>query len=97
VLWVGLRDADGALARLASATKSSLQELVVTEDRPFHAHITVARAREPIRLPPVVLETAVEPVIVDVGRVTLLRSHLGGGTRSRYEALRRWQLGPATP
>jgi 2'-5' RNA ligase len=97
VLWVGLRDADGALAALAAATKSSLHDLVVTEERPFHAHITVARAREPVRVPPAVLETAVEPVIVDVVHVTLFRSHLGGGKPSRYEALQRWQLGAATP
>jgi RNA 2',3'-cyclic 3'-phosphodiesterase len=97
VLWVGLRDADGALAALAAATKSSLQDLVVTEDRPFHAHITIGRAREPVRVPPAVLETVVEPVIVDVGHSALLRSHLGGGKPSRYEALQRWQLGAATP
>jgi RNA 2',3'-cyclic 3'-phosphodiesterase len=97
VLWVGLRDADGALASLATATKSSLRDLVVTEDRPFHAHVTVARAREPVRLPAGVLQTAVEPVIIDVGHVTLFRSHLGGGKPSRYEALQRWQLGAATP
>jgi 2'-5' RNA ligase len=97
VLWVGLRDIDGALAALAAATKSSLKDLVVTEDRPFHGHITVARAREPVRLPPAVLETAVEPVIIDVGHLTLFRSHVGGGKPSRYEALQRWQLGAATP
>jgi 2'-5' RNA ligase len=97
VLWVGLRDADGALAALAEATKSSLKDLVVMEDRSFHAHITVARAREPVRVPPAVLETAVEPVIIDVGHVSLFRSHLGGGKPSRYEALQRWQLGAATP
>jgi 2'-5' RNA ligase len=70
---------------------------VITEDRPLHAHITVARAREPARLPAAVLETAVEPVIVDVGHLTLFRSHVGGGKAARYEALRRWQLGVATP
>jgi 2'-5' RNA ligase len=70
---------------------------VITEDRPFHAHITVARAREPVRLPATVLETAVEPVFVDVDHVTLFRSHVGGGKAARYEALQRWQLGAATP
>jgi RNA 2',3'-cyclic 3'-phosphodiesterase len=97
VLWVGLRDDAGHLDHLAAATKDALRDLVITEDRPFRAHVTVARAREPVRLPPAAREIAVEPVIVDVDAITLFRSHLGGGTPASYEALRRWHLGAPTP
>jgi 2'-5' RNA ligase len=97
VVWVGVRDADGDLSALAGAIKAALADLVPTEDRPFHGHITVARAREPARLPAQTLGTAVEPVRFEVDRVALFRSHMGGGAPARYEALRRWHLGPQTP
>jgi len=97
VLWVGLRDDDGALARVAASTKEALRDLVITEDRPFRAHVTVARARRPITVPGSVRDAAVEPVLFDVDALTLFRSHLGGGASPRYEALGRWHLGASTP
>jgi len=97
VLWVGLRDDDGRLAGLAAAAKDALRDLVVTEDRPFRAHVTVARAREPVHLPAGLLAFAVEPVRFEVGGLTLFRSHQGRGTSVRYEALQHWPLGPETP
>ena len=97
VLWVGLCDDEGRLAGLARATDDGLRGLVVTQERPFRAHVTVARARAPVRVPQAVLETAVEPVRFEVGAVTLFRSHLGGRLPARYEPLQRWHLGPETP
>jgi RNA 2',3'-cyclic 3'-phosphodiesterase len=97
VLWVGLRDDDGHLVHIATATKDALRDLVITEDRPFRAHVTVARAREPVRLPAAARAIVVEPVSFDVGTTTLFRSHLGGGAPARYEALARWHLGSPTP
>jgi 2'-5' RNA ligase len=97
VLWVGLRDDADALTALAEATKTALEDLVVTDERPFHAHITIARSRDPLRLPAGVLDTVVEPVIVDVDHLALFRSHLGESAPTRYEPLRRWHLGRATP
>ena len=83
--------------RLASATKNALRDLVVTEDRPWRAHVTVARAREPVRVPAAAREIAVEPVSFEVDSATLFRSHLGGGAPARYEAISRWHLGSSTP
>jgi 2'-5' RNA ligase len=97
VLWVGLRDDEGRLAAMARATKDAVRGLVVTEERPFRAHVTVARAREPVRVPRAMLETAVEPVRFEVGALTLFRSHLGGRLPGRYEPVHRWHLGPETP
>jgi RNA 2',3'-cyclic 3'-phosphodiesterase len=97
VLWVGLRDDDGALAALADATKDTLRDLVITDERPFRAHVTVARAREKSRLSSDALETVVEPVRFEVRGLTLFRSHLGGGAPARYEPLQRWHLGPPRP
>jgi len=97
VLWVGLSDEAGFLEALAAETKRALADLVITEERPFRAHVTVARAREPVRLASDVLGTPVEPVRFDVEALTLFRSHVGGGAAARYEALRRWHLGPETP
>jgi 2'-5' RNA ligase len=97
VLWVGLRDEDGHLAHIATATKDALRDLVITEDRPFRAHVTVARARESVRLPAAAREIVVEPVSFEVDTATLFRSHAGGGAPARYEALARWHLGSPTP
>ena len=97
VLWVGLRDDEGHFDRLAAATKDALRDLVVTDDRPFRAHVTVARAREPVRLPTVARRIVVEPVSFEVDGATLFRSHLGGGAPARYEAISQWHLGSPTP
>jgi 2'-5' RNA ligase len=96
-LWVGVRDADGSLAALSNAIRNAVLDLVVTEERSFRAHVTVARARTPVRLPRVAMETAVEPVRFEVDHLTLFRSHLGGGEAARYEPLGRWRLGAETP
>jgi 2'-5' RNA ligase len=97
VVWVGLRDDEGDLAWLAAASREALRDLVVTEERAFRAHVTVARAREPVRLPREALDAAVEPVSFDVEELTLFRSHLGGGAPARYEALHRWRLARQRP
>ena len=97
VLWVRLRDDDGHLAALAAATTDTLRDLVLTEDRPFRAHVTVARARDRTRLRRDALETAVEPVRFDVEELTLFRSHLAAPAPARYEPLQRWRLGRDRP
>lgn len=49
-IWLGLHDADGRLAKLATSLQWSLRAAgVAAERRPFRAHLTVARVPE--RLP----------------------------------------------
>lgn len=46
VLWVGVEDASGGLSRLQSAVEGALVPLgFENEDRPFHPHLTLGRAR----------------------------------------------------
>lgn len=86
VIWVGLDDAAGGLASLAATVASALQPLGFgAEDRPFTAHLTVARLKVPA---PATGVTDVKPAPVpfEVDRVTLFRSYLGRPA-PRYEAL----------
>ena len=47
VLWVGLRDDEGALARLAAEVGGWVDELgFAPEPRPFHPHLTLGRVKE---------------------------------------------------
>ena len=64
----------------------------VDDARPFRPHITIARAKQPVRLPTRALE-GVPPLERDVavGGVTLYRSHLGS-PHPRYEAIARFGL-----
>lgn len=46
VLWVGLRDDEGALARLATEVQGWVEELgFAPEARPFHPHLTLGRVK----------------------------------------------------
>lgn len=48
VLWAGLDDAAGGLTRLAGIVESELEPIgFAREARPFHAHVTLGRIREP--------------------------------------------------
>ena len=75
VLWAGLEQSP-ALAALASAVGSSVGSVVSLPDgdRPFSAHLTLARAgREPVRAA-AVAGVAVPRLSWDVDRVDLMRS-----------------------
>ncbi len=97
VVWVGLDDAGSRLAALADAVASALRDLVELDDRPFRAHLTVARARRPARLPVTLLAASVEPRSFEVREITLFRSTPSAAPGSRYEVLGRWPLGPLSP
>ncbi len=86
VLWAGIDDASGHLARLALAVDEALVRLADAERRPLRPHLTVARLHPAGRVPPGFTAAAVEPVAFTVDRVCLYRSHLGGGP-ARYELL----------
>lgn len=48
VLWAGLDDPAGGLTRLAGIVESALEPIgFAREHRPFHAHVTLGRIREP--------------------------------------------------
>lgn len=93
VLWLGFGEGREALVALADAVSAALAEVGTPPDpRPFHPHVTLARARSPLdlsvgieRLPPVTAPFTVEEVV-------LFRSHLGSGA-PRYEAVRRYGPG----
>jgi 2'-5' RNA ligase len=87
VLWVGLSDSSGGVARLAASVSAALEPVVASrEAHPFVAHLTVARLDPPRSLPDDLLATPVPPVGWTADRVVLFRSHLGAGS-PRYEEL----------
>lgn len=86
VLWVGLADAEGVIARLSTAVGEAVAALgFPREDRPFTPHVTVGRRKDaaPLRAPQPI---PVAPMAVPVDRVTLYRSHLGRPS-PRYEVV----------
>lgn len=94
VLWI---DADGgeALAALADAVRVAVADLgFEVDERPFRAHLTLARPRGRGRVPRAVADAyagpAAEWTVSDVG---LYRSHLGGRRPARYERVGAWLLG----
>jgi 2'-5' RNA ligase len=94
VVWAGLDDALATMSVLAGAVGRHTADLVATKDRPFAAHVTVARARRPMRIPPQLLETPIDTGPFPVTEIALYRSHLGGaGPHPRYEVLGTWGLG----
>jgi 2'-5' RNA ligase len=91
VLWVGIEDAGSHLAGLAERLGT---ECGLSDDRPLHPHLTLARLKVPAaigpavdRFRPYVLEE--EAFVID--RVTLFRSFTER-SGSRYEVLDTWAL-----
>jgi len=95
VLWVGFTTAVEELTDLADRARAGVADRV-TDARPFRPHVTVARAKQPVRVG--VAATSVPSLDneVRVEGVTLFRSHLGS-PHPRYEAIARLGLqgGPA--
>ncbi len=92
VLWYGVADADGLLARLADALAANL-ELPTAE--PFRAHITLARARRrhaDLRGWIERASASAPEALLPVTSLDLIRSHLGRGP-ARYERLATAALG----
>lgn len=93
VLWAALEDSR-PLADLAAAVRTGLagRELTV-EARPFHAHVTLARASRGSRLRRDLADAYEGPQSSwPVDRVVLMRSRLQRGG-SRYITEAAWQLG----
>ena len=91
VLWAGIDDAGLELARLAEQIGTACG---LSEDRPLHPHLTLARLKVPAAIGPAVdrfrpYGLVEEPFLID--RVTLFRSYTER-SGSRYEALEKWGL-----
>ena len=91
VVWVGLDDPDGRIASVANAVASALEPVgFPREQRPWTAHLTLARMRVPGNVAEV-LRHAVPGGTFDADAVTLFRSRLARPA-PRYEALKRFPL-----
>jgi 2'-5' RNA ligase len=96
VLWIGVGDDGGGLARLhARVEEACAAEGFPPERRPFHPHVTLARVREANRetrrLAHTHVELGFEPSGFGVGEIVLMRSAPGpGGTV--YTPLSRHEL-----
>jgi 2'-5' RNA ligase len=96
VIWAGVTDA-AEVVRLAARVEEALARLgFPREDRPFSAHVTLGRVREPQRDP--VLAAALgegaerELGALRVDRICLMRSELSP-RGARYSVLGAWSLG----
>ena len=74
VLWAGLDEAGGRLARLAASLDEALAREFASEKRAFAPHLTVARFDPPVGLDP--LEVVFESEPFEIDRIVLFRSHL---------------------
>ena len=90
VAWYGVEDAGGQLVGFADDVARAL-DLRVTQ--PFRAHVTLARSRRrPVDLRAWLASASAPEGVVNVDRIALMRSHVGGGP-ARYETLAMIPLG----
>lgn len=92
VLWLGLDRGGAEAGRLAAAVEAACREAgIEAEERPFRAHLTLARARdrEAGEVPALPAAPAIPPWTAD--RFVLFRSRLGGGP-ARYTELGSYPL-----
>ena len=92
VVWAGLDDEAGNMARLAVSLEAGLLEEFPAETRAFHPHLTVARSDPPVPLPPEFAETPLLSQDWEVDHVVLFRSHLRRPA-PLYEPMGRFPLG----
>lgn len=96
VLWVGVEDSAGELARLQNAIEGGLEPLGFPgEGRPFRPHLTLGRLREPARVAP--LKAALrERADFEGGSFTARRLTLFSSTLIAagpiYRAIHEWPL-----
>jgi len=88
VLWIGVRE-ERRLAELAAAVEEAVVGAGLEEnDRPFAAHLTLARIRPPADLRPLLARPLAAAVPLPVREVVLYESRPG----SRYEVIERFPL-----
>ena len=80
ILWLGLTDETGTLQKLLGKLEEEMAVLgFEKEDRPFRAHLTIARLREPQRSRELVeahLQKQFEPVSFEVSQIVIYESKL---------------------
>ncbi|HEY3886686.1 MAG TPA: RNA 2',3'-cyclic phosphodiesterase [Vicinamibacterales bacterium] len=91
VIWIGLSDGRDSLARLHRALDLRLQPFgFASDDRPFRAHLTVARVKRVSGRPAAIREKLdgipVPPAASRIDRAVIFRSHLSPDG-ARYDAL----------
>lgn len=95
VLWLGISDTSGGLARLHKRLEDECADAgFPREDRPFHPHLTIARLHKPEgarRLAMLHREKGFALTVFSVQALSVLRSELGPGG-SRYTELTRHPL-----
>lgn len=81
VLWLGLHDTSGTLARLHNSLENECAAAgFKREERPFHPHITIARLRQPAgarELAALHRELGFPSLDMTINKIILIRSHLG--------------------
>jgi 2'-5' RNA ligase len=101
VLWTRVRGDTERLRRLADAVRAAARRArIPVEDRPYRAHLTLARCRDDTDLRPAVAALAAfdgEPWTAD--ELHLVRSELGAGPDggARHAPLASWPLSGAGP
>jgi 2'-5' RNA ligase len=87
IAWAGSHRADESFERLAQAVRSAAREFASFDEKPPVLHVTLARLRDPMRLPRIHFT----PCTLRVDAVVLYES-LPGEKTSRYEVLQRFPL-----
>lgn len=80
VLWVGLRQGEVPITKLASAVNQELVKLGYSNDTRFHPHLTLARLRNQVNLNSFIsifkkFET-IDGALLTVDKITLVKSEL---------------------
>lgn len=92
VLWAGLADSGGDMARVAEAVASRLEETGIPRElREFTPHVTLARFRAPQMIASLP-EIALDPTPFVIDHLTLFRSRLSRPS-PRYEPILALPLG----
>ena len=96
VLWIGIGDSSGRLAELHERLENdSAQAGFEKEGRPFHPHLTIARARQPHHASALAAAHQLlefEPQEIAVSELSVIRSELSSAG-SKYTVVSRHALG----
>jgi 2'-5' RNA ligase len=96
ILWIGVEDHAGALAKIQPDVERFCSRLgFEKDDRPYRPHLTVGRVREPqnaARLADAHLDAQIEPVEFEVADIVIYESKLQP-TGSVYSVIARPPLG----
>lgn len=87
VVWLGIGRGSDRVAAMAEIVEVAAQSVgFEPEDRPFHAHLTLARMRPQMNVESLLERVPRFPLSMEVDRLTLVRSHLGS-RGANYETL----------